>query len=177
MDKYVAFFRGLNISGRNTLKMIDLKRVLESIGCHNVKTILASGNALFSAPHSAPKTLKQKIESVLREKHGYKGNVILRAWEDIDALFSHAPFSKENDPSHCKLFVTFLPTPIENHPSVSMENLQIIHTTPSEIFSALTMQPETRTVDMMSLFDTVYGKDVTTRTWATLEKIRKAAEQ
>ena len=45
--KYAAFLRGINVGGNNIIKMEELKKVFESMGFLNVKTILASGNVLF----------------------------------------------------------------------------------------------------------------------------------
>lgn len=57
--RYVALLRGVNVGGV-TMKMADLAEVVRGLGYDDVKTVLASGNVLFTvgdaaedAPHGA----------------------------------------------------------------------------------------------------------------------------
>lgn len=43
-DKYIAFLRGINISGKNKISMADLKVGFEEAGFSDVSTFLNSGN-------------------------------------------------------------------------------------------------------------------------------------
>ena len=45
--KYIAFLRGINISGKNKIRMSDLKLELENAGFTQVSTYLNSGNVTF----------------------------------------------------------------------------------------------------------------------------------
>jgi len=38
---YVAFLRGINVAGHNVVRMTDLRAAFETLGFHNIKTILA----------------------------------------------------------------------------------------------------------------------------------------
>ncbi|HIZ53258.1 MAG TPA: DUF1697 domain-containing protein, partial [Candidatus Enterococcus avicola] len=60
---YVALLRGINVGGNNKIKMVDLKRVFESLGFKNVKTYLHSGNIIFQAPKESQTILALKIEA------------------------------------------------------------------------------------------------------------------
>ncbi len=44
MKRYIAFLRGVNISGRNKVTMAELKKSIERLGYEEVKTYL---NSLF----------------------------------------------------------------------------------------------------------------------------------
>lgn len=171
MGQYVAFFRGLNVTGKNTIKMHDLKRLLESLGCHDVKTVLASGNALFTAPQDTPKTLQQKIETSLKEQYQCKGNVILRPYEKLVSLMETDPFKGIEITPKTRLYVTFLPYPVEEHPHTAEEHFSIIHTTPSEVFTVLSLAPDKGTADFMKVLDKAYGSSITTRNWNTILKM------
>ena len=48
MDRYAAFLRGINISGKNKISMGELKAGFEALGFSEVRTILNSGNVTFS---------------------------------------------------------------------------------------------------------------------------------
>ncbi len=45
--KYIAFLRGINVGGKNLIKMSDLKKTFEALGFKNVQTVIASGNVIF----------------------------------------------------------------------------------------------------------------------------------
>lgn len=47
MQRYVAFLRGINVNGRNKISMLELKRKLETLYFHDIKTYLNSGNVAF----------------------------------------------------------------------------------------------------------------------------------
>ncbi len=47
MKKYIAFLRGINISGKNKISMEELKKTFEEFGFKDVKTYLNSGNVIF----------------------------------------------------------------------------------------------------------------------------------
>ena len=49
MKRYIAFLRGINISGKNKISMAELKKGFEELGFQEVKTYLNSGNVIFSS--------------------------------------------------------------------------------------------------------------------------------
>jgi uncharacterized protein (DUF1697 family) len=36
MTRYVALFRGINVGGRNSLPMRELREILSAVGCNSV---------------------------------------------------------------------------------------------------------------------------------------------
>src|SRR5512145_3139423 len=65
--RYVAFLRG--VSPMN-LRMADLKRCLEDEGFKDVRTLLSSGNVVFSVDNVPGRALEDRIESSLRRRLG-----------------------------------------------------------------------------------------------------------
>ena len=101
--KYVAFLRGINVGGRNMIKMSDLKRTFEDLGFKNVSTFLQSGNVLFESSGRSHRQLVEDIEKVL------PGNtrVAVRSASGLGALVAKDPFTtKHAEPK--RRFVTFL---------------------------------------------------------------------
>jgi uncharacterized protein (DUF1697 family) len=47
MNTWIALLRGINVGGRNVLKMKGLAALLDGIGCVGTRTYLQSGNAVF----------------------------------------------------------------------------------------------------------------------------------
>lgn len=92
MTRYAAFLRGVNL-GKRTVRSAELKSAFEALGFENVKTLLASGNVLFDA--KANKSLKQKIETGLKEQFGFEVPIVLRTVDELEAMVAANPFGRE----------------------------------------------------------------------------------
>jgi uncharacterized protein (DUF1697 family) len=53
MARYVALLRGINVGGKNPIKMTDLKACFEAEGFEDVATYIQSGNVVFTSDRSA----------------------------------------------------------------------------------------------------------------------------
>lgn len=71
MTTYIALIRGINVGGHKKLSMADLRKACESLGYTDVRTLLNSGNAIFSAakkpnPADLEKALAMDVRVILR---------------------------------------------------------------------------------------------------------------
>src|SRR5688572_5688644 len=71
--RYVALLRGINVGGKNSIKMAELKACLEKHGLRDVVTYIQSGNILFT-PASKSKALCAEIEEVLGRTFNYQAS-------------------------------------------------------------------------------------------------------
>ncbi len=94
MTVYIALLRGINVGGKNIIKMADLKRVFESIGLCEVKTYIQSGNVLFKSNESE-ESLCNKIEHEIEAVFSIPVKVILRTSMELEQIISNCPFSKD----------------------------------------------------------------------------------
>ncbi|MDX9931406.1 MAG: DUF1697 domain-containing protein [Bacteroidales bacterium] len=46
--RYVALLRGINVGGKNVIRMKELKSLFEHCGFSDVETYIQSGNVMFS---------------------------------------------------------------------------------------------------------------------------------
>ena len=83
MQKYIAFLRGINISGKNKIPMADLKRGFEELGYTNVATYLNSGNVVFGTQQEE-KTVKSDLIALKKTKDKYKV-IFIELKENISA--------------------------------------------------------------------------------------------
>ena len=83
--KYVAFFRGLNVGGKNIVKMSDLSRLFTDIGFHDVKTYIQSGNVVFSSD-TEQHLLIPLIEQAFVKQFGFASAVVIRSGEELKVL-------------------------------------------------------------------------------------------
>ena len=74
MKAYIALLRGINVGGKNKLKMPDLISTMEKLGFVNIKTYIQSGNITFNSTETDTEKLAASIEShlfrLLRAKCG-----------------------------------------------------------------------------------------------------------
>jgi uncharacterized protein (DUF1697 family) len=57
---HIALLRGINVGTAKRIAMAVLKRVVEDLGCTNVKTLLNSGNVIFTTPRTVTGATLQK---------------------------------------------------------------------------------------------------------------------
>jgi uncharacterized protein (DUF1697 family) len=93
---YFAFLRGINVGGRNLVRMSDLRALCTSLGYEDVRTLLQSGNVVFRARKATPKAMETAL--------GVR--VILRTEAELRAVVANNPFETIRNPGH--LHVIFL---------------------------------------------------------------------
>ena len=91
MARYVAFLRG--VSPMNA-KMPELKACFESAGFSDVRTVLTSGNVIFSARSSKTATLESKAEKAMQAELGRSFVTFVRSTEHLQNLVALKPFAK-----------------------------------------------------------------------------------
>lgn len=109
MGQAVAFLRAVNVSGRNTLRMVELREVLQSRGFNSVSTVAQSGNVLLSAADQAPEEIEAELENLIQARFGYDITVILRTREELSAIIERAPWTASNDGQYAVLMLKTLP--------------------------------------------------------------------
>ena len=112
MKKYVALLRGINVGGKNLIKMTDLKACFQALGLEDVSTYIQSGNVLFSADRSEQARLTIQIEEALSKTFNYKSRVVLRSHKQMKEIVARAPKSFGNDPATYRYDVIFLKAPL-----------------------------------------------------------------
>jgi uncharacterized protein (DUF1697 family) len=95
MTHYVALLRGVNVGGV-TIKMAELAELVREVGYTDVKTVLASGNVLFTTPDAAS-TAKTTLESALRERFGYEAWVHVLTVDAIRKIVAAYPYPRSAD--------------------------------------------------------------------------------
>lgn len=89
--KYVAFFRGINVGGKNIVKMADLKQMFTNLGFLDVKTYIQSGNVIFSS-YTEKTVAASLIAGTFEEQFGFQSSVIIRSEEEIANIVNTLPF-------------------------------------------------------------------------------------
>ncbi len=109
---YLALLRGINVGGRNVIRMAELRNRFEAEGFHDVVTYIQSGNVIFRSPASALGPLTVQIESMLATAFGYQAKVALRSRERMQAVVEGAPAGFGGQPDVYRYDVLFLMAPL-----------------------------------------------------------------
>ncbi|WNC14786.1 DUF1697 domain-containing protein [Brevibacillus brevis] len=91
---YIALLRGINVGGKNKIKMAELRSALENIGLFRVKTYIQSGNVLFVSEDDED-TLRKRMEEEIASSFGITLTVVLRTAEELQRIVENCPFSDE----------------------------------------------------------------------------------
>jgi uncharacterized protein (DUF1697 family) len=171
MKRYVAFLRG--VSPMNA-KMPELKRCFERAGFRDVVTLLSSGNVAFSAATATPAALQRQAEAAMAEHLPRSFLTIVRPRDALQALIAADPFRLHRLQPGAKRVITFLRTPCRTPPAlpISRHDATIFAVDGKEVFSAYL--PGEDGPKFMTLIETTFGKDITTRTWDTVAKCARA---
>ena len=97
--RYLALLRGVNVGGKNLVKMADLRSAFEGMGFEEVATYIASGNVLFRAPRQKRESLAARIESELSRRYGTELKAVLLNERQLREVVEAAPreFGAESD--------------------------------------------------------------------------------
>jgi uncharacterized protein (DUF1697 family) len=94
MTIYIALLRGINVGGKNIIKMADLRRAFEGLGLSLVQTYIQSGNVLFVS-NEGEEPLRKRIEHEIETVFGFSVSVILRTASELEQIIENCPFSEE----------------------------------------------------------------------------------
>jgi uncharacterized protein (DUF1697 family) len=170
MPRYAAFLRG--VSPMNC-KMPELKRCLENAGFTDVKTLLSSGNVVFSAKGGSEAALESKIESALEKDLGRGFPTIVRSVAFLRKMIAADPFGAFKLKPGSKRVVTFLRDKPKAKITLPIERdgARILKLEGRELYSAYVVGPKGPV--FMVLIEKSFGKLVTTRTWETVMKVAR----
>jgi uncharacterized protein (DUF1697 family) len=112
MAVYVALLRGINVGGKNMIKMPALKACFEAGGFEDVVTYIQSGNVLFRGTGSGA-VLATRIEKMLGKTFDhYKPWVVVRSHSQMRAIVDKAPNGFGTDPQSYLYDVVFVKEPL-----------------------------------------------------------------
>lgn len=92
---YIALLRGINVGGKNIVKMAELKKVFENMGFHSVQSYIQSGNVLFISDKEEEQ-LRVEIETIIENTFGFPVTLILRTLDELETIIAECPFTGED---------------------------------------------------------------------------------
>lgn len=176
----IALLRGVMPSGRNRVPMADLRGLLSELGFTDVRTLVATGNAVFRSPGPAGAELEALLETAIAETIGPTLDVMVRDAAAFARIVQSNPFPDDSAAMPSRVQATVFktaPTPDQarafealvrppEKARVLADVAWLVH--PNGI-SASPLRP----ADWKAAFGRLSG---TARNWNTLSKIHAAAQ-
>lgn len=180
MTRYAALLRGIAPSNPNMTNE-KLRAVFTGLGFEDVASVLASGNIVFRTAETELSELERRIQEALNAELSIPGGTIVRSHAELRALLDSDPFPGLTHGRGTYLTATFLkdgasaPGELPDQPDPLTRIVG--YDEPARVFLAVIDNSEPGTTpDFMAWLDKTYGKDITTRTWLTVQRIVKKLE-
>lgn len=108
--RQVALIRGINVGRAKRVAMADLRAMMERLGYADCRTLLNSGNVVFTAGRDNPSRSVDRIEQAMSKELGVEAPVIVLDAGDFSSVVDENPLIEiATDPS--RLMVAFLMRP------------------------------------------------------------------
>ncbi len=111
-NHYLALLRGINVGGKNIIKMSELKACFDRMGFADVATYIQSGNVLFTVSGKTQTALMSEIEKALSKRFNYKSLVVVVSQSELEKVVKHAPRGFGKKPDQYRYDVMFLKKPL-----------------------------------------------------------------
>lgn len=177
--RYAALLRGIAPSFPN-MSNAHLRGVFEGLGFTAVASVLSSGNILFSTDAADVPALEARIQRALQDELGIPGGTIVRSHPELRALVDSDPFPGLEHGRGSYLTATFLKDSATGPVRLPEPEpwARIVRFDPgARAFLAMMQTTEpNRAPRFMARLDRTYGKDITTRSWLTVQRIVRRME-
>jgi uncharacterized protein (DUF1697 family) len=113
VSTYVALLRGINVGRAKPVAMAELKAEVEGLGFRDVRTLLRSGNVIFSGKREDAGTISRAIEQAVEQRFEMHVGVVVRTADELAAAIEANPIP-EATREGSNLHVMFLATPLSD---------------------------------------------------------------
>ncbi|PCH73264.1 MAG: hypothetical protein COB98_10925 [Flavobacteriaceae bacterium] len=176
---YIALFRGINVGGKNSLKMEALKEALQTSIFTEAQTYIQSGNLIFKSIKRAPIVLSIALEQLIKDVFGLDIFTIVLSEKELKKIIRKNPFTPIKETQYSKLYVTFIkgkinPEAIESFAQNTLTDDKF-HLSKKNIYTFYELK-----YSASKLNNTFYEKKLnciaTTRNWRTTLKLLEMAK-
>lgn len=170
---YLALLRGINVGGKNIIKMSALKNVVEGCGFTNVSTYIQSGNVIFNTENQNIENIIQILERELSKAFTYKSIVMVISNQQLKSILSHVPntWKTHND---LRCYIAFIKAPTTSQDVLSCitlkEGIDEASAYDGAIYMSTLLSGITKS-GFTKLIGTKVYKNITIRNYSTVRKI------
>ena len=179
MTTYIALLRGINVGGNKMVAMAALRSAFEALGFKDVKTLLQSGNVVFTGAAKPTGVLEATLEQEIGRRIGFTPAFHVRTAEEWRAVVKANPFTEAaaKDPGH--LLVTFFKTPIDRAQVKALQaaiaGSELVQARGRELY--MTFPDGVGTSKAPVLVGKMLGAGGTARNWNTVRKLAALVDE
>ena len=179
MTTYVALLRGINVGGNKMVAMAALRTAFAELGFADVKTLLQSGNVVFTGAAKPAAVLEATLEKEIGRRIGFTPAFHVRTADEWRAVVKANPFTEAaaNNPGH--LLVTFFKTPIDRAQVKALQaaipGRELVHARGRELY--MTYPDGVGTSKAPVLVGRMLGAGGTARNWNTVRKLAALVDE
>lgn len=179
MTRYAALLRGIMPSNPN-MSNEKLRGVFTGLGFESVASVLSSGNIVFATEQTSGAELEERIQQALNAELGIAGGTIIRDQAELRALLDRDPFAGYTHGRETYLTVTFFKdgahSRVEMPADTDPRTKVVGYDEQARAFLSIIDNSAPNTPNFMVWLERNYGKNITTRTWLTVQRIVKKME-
>ena len=176
MGSYVALLRGIGPLNPN-MRNEKLRGVFEDLGFDNVRTVITTGNVLFESRSAALRRFEAQVEDALPKMLGFSSTTIVRSKKELQDLVGNARLKRLVRAYEKDVDVTFFKRRARVEPLLPYrpgDRDYTIHALDDRtVGSVVEPRGGSKPPDYMQWIEKHFGKEVTTRTYGTVERILK----
>jgi len=107
VKRVAALMRAVNVGGKGSLPMADVREMLIDAGFDKPETLLASGNAIVGSD-LAPDEVARRFEAGIDKRFGFKTDVLVRDVDQLKTVIAENPFPEFAEERPSAFIVYFL---------------------------------------------------------------------
>jgi uncharacterized protein (DUF1697 family) len=109
-QRYIVLLRGVNVGRAKRIAMADLRKLIADLGYEHVRSVLNSGNVVFTGPAKPHDMVAAEIEEALVLKLGVAARTLVLDCRELQAIMSSNPLL-ELATDHARLLTFILAGP------------------------------------------------------------------
>jgi uncharacterized protein (DUF1697 family) len=176
--RYVALLRGINVGTAKRVAMSALRVLVEELGYGEVRTLLNSGNVVYSAAKSDPREAALLIQKALEGKLSVSARVTVISAEELAEVVAANPLGKVADnPSRLLVGILWDPVDREKLKEIAKKDWGKERIALGAARAVYMWMPQGVIASKLNAaVSKALGDRVTSRNWATMLKLKEMAE-
>jgi uncharacterized protein (DUF1697 family) len=173
---YIALLRGVNVGGKNIIKMETLKQCFVDMGFSGVKTYIQSGNVIFETQDTDKTKLTETIENQLLKTFSVEIKTAILTADELQEIVEHAPEHFGKEPEKFRYDVWFLfpgITANELIPNIRLREGVDFLQAGENVFYTSRLTSEMNKSYFTKIIGTPMYQNITIRNWNTATKLLK----
>jgi len=176
----IALLRGVNVGGKNIIKMDMLKQLFEDMGFSDVKTYIQSGNVIFKTQKNDKVKIAKTIENQLLNAFSIETTTAILTSDELKEIVDNAPENFGSEPEKFRYDVWFLLPPTSVNDVVSnvrlREGVDFLQAGKNAMYTSR-LTSEMGRSNFSKIMQTPVSKKFTIRNWNTTRKLLEMANK